>query len=186
MQDSTMSRPDPSHATPAPAPPSVRYAQVVLFLQGSIWAMGAIGGVTGTVDALTAILHGKPWALLILAAGWSAVAGGMATVDTLLAVHLGRGGSRRARKAVIAVELAMTCFGVLWFFNGIYTVSGLPADMVTLAGLVGGGLSLAAALALMSRRARQYAAPRAARAEDTDLGPASGASFSRRPALAPA
>lgn len=147
--------------------------------------MGAIGGVVGAVEALTGILHGRPWALFVLAAGWSAFAGGMATVKTLLAVRLGRGRSRRARKAVIAVELAMTCFGVLWFFDGAYTATGLPADMFTLAGLAGAGLSLAAALVLMRRRARQYAASHAVRPEATDPGPASGpTSFWRQSALA--
>lgn len=177
MQDSTVPRPDPCPAATVPlppAPPSVRYAQVVLFLQGSIWALGAIGGVIGAVAALTGSQHGKPWAFFALAVGWSAFAGGMATVKTLLAVRLGRGGSWRALKAVIAVELAMTCFGLLWFFGQAYTATGLPADMFALAGLGGAGLSLAAALVLMRRRPRQHAASNAVRPEVTSPGPASG------------
>jgi hypothetical protein len=188
MPDTLALGQDPAEPTTAripPAPLSVRYAQAVLFLQGVIWAAGAIAGLIAQVGAVTGVLHGKPWALAVLAAGWSAFAASMATVKTLLAARLGCGRSRRVRKAVIAVELAMTCFGVLWFFEGAYSASGLPADMFTLAGLAGGVLSLAAALVLLGPRARQHAAGDAVRPEVTGPGPASGpASFWRPSALA--
>jgi hypothetical protein len=184
MPDTPAPSPDPAQpatARTAPAPLSVRYAQAVLFLQGGIWAMAAIGGVIGEVGALTAVLHGKPWALVVLAVGWSAFAASMATVKTLLAVRVGRGRSRRTRKAVITVELAMTCFGVLWFFDGVYSASGLPADVFSLAGLAGGGLSLAAALVLMRRRARQSAATDPLCPEFTGTGRSSGPAWFWRP-----
>jgi hypothetical protein len=190
MPDTSVPRPDP--AQPATirlpqAPPSVRYAQVVLFLQGGIWALGAILGVVGEVAAVTGVLHGKSWVLVVFAVGWSAFAASMATVKTLLAAHLGRGRSRPARTTVIALELAMTCFGLLWFFEGVYSGSGLPADMFSLAGLAGAALSLAAALALMGPRARRHATTHAARGEATGPGPTSGpASFWRTSKLAPA
>ncbi len=178
MSDPPALRPEPSR----PVPPSVRYAQVVLSLQGGIWAAGAIAGVIGAVEVLTG-MHGRLWTLFVLAIGSSAFAGGMATVNTLLARRLVRSRSQRTRRAVITVELAMTCFGVLWFFGGAYTATGLPADMFTLAGLGGGGLSLAAVLALMRRRARQYAAAPAVSPEGTGRGPASRPMlFWRRPA----
>jgi hypothetical protein len=148
----------------------------VLFLQGSIWAMGAIGGVIVPVVGLARILHGRRWALFAVPVGWVAVAGGMATVKMLLAVRLGRGRSRRVRKAVIAAKVAMTCFGVLWFST---PYSG------PLAGFAGACLSLAAPLALMRRGARQYAESDAVQPEVTDRGPASGPmSFWRPRALA--
>jgi hypothetical protein len=160
-----------------PEPPSVRYAQVVLFVQGTIWGWGAMAGAAAA--GVTGILHGMHWALLVLAVGgWAAFASGMATAEILLAVRLGRGRSRRVRKAVIAVELAMTCFGVLWFST---PYSGPVAD---LAGFVGACLSLAAALALMRRRARQYAESDPVHPELTDPGSASGPmSFWRRSVL---
>jgi hypothetical protein len=189
MPDIPAPRPDqtqPGMVRIPQAPASVRYAQVVLFLQGGIWALGAIGGLIGEVGAVTGILHGKSWVLVVLAVGWSAFAASMAAVKTLLAVCLGRGRSRLARKAVIAVELAMTCFGVLWFFDGVYSGSGLPADMFSLAGLAGSGLSLAAALVLMGPRARQHAATDVVDPEVTGPGPASGAtSFWRTSKPAP-
>lgn len=151
-----------------PAPPSVKYAQRLLWLQASIWAMGAAGGGIVLATAQPSILHGRHWALIVLAGGWSAFAVGMAAVKTLLADRLGRGRSQRARKAVIAVELAMTGFGVLWFSTP-YTGPG-----VDMAGFGGASLSLAAALVLMRRRARQYAEPDAVSSAVTDQGPASG------------
>jgi len=190
MPETSVPRPDPTQPATVripQAPPSVRYAQVVLFLQAGIWALGAILGVVGEVAAVTGVLHGKSWVLVVLAIGWSAFAAIMATVKTLLAARLGRGRSRLARTAVITVELAMTCFGVLWFFDGVYSGSGLPADMFSLAGLGGAALSLAAALVLTGPRARQHAATHAVRPEATGPGPASGpASFWRTSKLAPA
>jgi len=141
--------------------------------------MEAIGGVIVPVVGLAGILHGRRWALFAVPVGWVAVAGGMATVKMLLAVRLGRGRSRRVRKAVIAAKVAMTCFGVLWFST---PYSGPLAD---LAGFAGACLSLAAPLALMRRGARQYAESDAVQPEVTDRGPASGLmSFWRPPALA--
>jgi hypothetical protein len=163
-----------------PAPPSVGYAQRVLWLQASIWALGgAIGGVIGAAaQPPTGILLGRHWAVVILAVGWSAFAIGMAAVKMLLADRLGRGRSQRARRAVITVELAMTGFGVLWFST---PYSGPGAD---LAGFGGGCLSLAAAVVLMRRRAREYAECDAVNPEVTDRGPASGrTSFWRQSAL---
>jgi hypothetical protein len=179
MADIPATRPEPAAVPVPPVPASVRYAQVVLFLQGSIWALGAIGGVIVAVVGLAGVLHGRLWVLLAVAIGWVAVTGGMATLKMLLTVRLGRGRSRRVRKAVIVVEVAMTCFGVLWFST---PYSGPLAD---LAGFAGACLSLAAALALMRRGARQYAESDAVNPEVTDRGPASGPmSFWRHSALA--
>jgi len=151
-----------------------------LWLQAGIWVLGAaIGGPIVAVEARTESLHGWDWGLILVAVVWSAFAIGMATVKMRLADRLGRGRSRRARRAVIAVELAMTGFGVLWFST---PYSGPGAD---LAGLAGAGLSLAAALALMRRRAREYAGSDAVNPVVTDRGPASGpTSFWRQAALA--
>jgi hypothetical protein len=141
-----------------PPPPSVRYARALLFLQGSIWALGALVGVMAAAEALSGAWRGELWLLLALAGGWSACAGSMAAAKTLLAVRLGRGRSRRARKTVVTVELAMTGLGVLWFVAGAYTATGLAADLATLAGLAGAGLSLAAAVGLL-RSGRTAARP---------------------------
>jgi drug/metabolite transporter (DMT)-like permease len=188
MEDVPAPRPDSSRPSPGPglpAPSSVRYAQLVLFLQGGIWALGSIAGVIGVAGAVVSDQHRDQWVLVAAAVGWSGFAGGMATVKMLLAVRLGRGRSGRVRKVVIAAELAMTCFGLLWFFGEAYTATGLPADMVALAGLVGAGLSLVAALVLMRRHARQHAASHAARLSITGRGPATGpTSFWQQSALA--
>lgn len=150
------------------APPSVRYAQAVLSVQGGIWALGGlIGGLIIAESALADSPH-RNWTLLALATCWSAFAAGMATVKIRLADRLGRGRSRLARKGVIAVELAMTAFGVLW------VVSPYSGPLAVLAGFAGACLSLAAALALMRRRARQYAASDAVHPELVDRGSTSG------------
>jgi hypothetical protein len=143
--------------------------QRLLRLQAGLWALGAaVGGPIIAVEALTGTLHRWDWVLILVAVVWSAFAIAMATVKMRLADRLGRGRSRRARRAVIAVELAMTGFGVLWFST---PYSGPGAD---LAGVVGAGLSLAAALALMRRRAREYAESDPVNPEVTARGPASG------------
>jgi hypothetical protein len=81
---------------------------------------------------------------------WLALAGGLATAKILLGLRLDRGRSKRTRRAVIATELAMTCFGILWLF--------IPAYAFIMLGLSGAGLSLAAVLCMTRPRARQYCA----------------------------
>lgn len=126
-------------ARPAPAP--VRYAQVVLFVQGTFWAWGAVAGAVVAVDGVTGIVHGVNRALLVLAVGGSALAGGMAAVEAVLAVRL--------------------------------------------SGFAGACLSLAAALALTCRHARQYAESDPVHPKVTDPGSAAGpTSFGRHSALA--
>jgi hypothetical protein len=178
MPDTPAARPaEPAMVPVRPGPPSVRYAQVVLFVQGTIWGVAAMAGAVVAVVGVTGMVHDMRSPLLVLATGGWAFAGGMATVEMLLAARLGRGRSRLVRKAVIALELVMTCFGVLWFST---PYSGPVAD---LAGFAGACLSLAAALALMRRRARQHAEP--VHPELTDPGSASRpTSFWRHSALA--
>lgn len=173
--------PPPSEPATVPirrAPPSVRYAQAVLAVQGGIWALGAlIGGLIIAESALADSPH-RNWTLLALAICWSGFAAGMATVKIRLADRLGRGRSRRARTGVIAIELAMTGFGVLWVF------SPYSGPLAVLAGFAGACLSLAAALALMRRPARQYAESAAIHPEPLDLGSTSGpTAFWRQAAL---
>jgi hypothetical protein len=169
MPDIPAARPaEPAMVPVRPQPRSVKYAQVVLFVQGAIWGWAAMASAVVAVEGVTGIAHGMHRTLLVIAAGGSAIAGGMATVELLLAVRLGRGRSQQVRKAVIAIELAMTCFGVLSFST---RYSGPVAD---LAGFAGACLSLAAALALMRRRARQYAESGPSHPELTDPGSASG------------
>jgi hypothetical protein len=128
-------------------PPSVIYPQVLLFVQAGCWALGAVGGLLTYVVTLA---NGMPWPLGSLPLGWLALAGGLATAKILLGLRLDRGRSKRTRWAVIAAELAMTCFGILWLF--------IPAYAFIMLGLSGAGLSLAAVLCMTRPRARQYCA----------------------------
>jgi len=100
----------------------------------------------------------RTWAWFAATAGWlpafAALTGGFAITKIRLARRLG-GGQERTRKAVIGVEIAMTCFGAL-ITAGANPSGGFPAGFFALAGITGGGLSLAAAVGLMRRAARRY------------------------------
>jgi hypothetical protein len=140
-------------------PSAVRYARGLLWLQGAIWALLAIGFAVPTVVTLIHVLVGqRTWASFAAAVGWlpvmAALTGGFAMTKIRLARRLG-GGHERIRRVVIGVEIAMTCLGAL-ITAGVDPAGGMPADMVALAAITGGGLSLAAALGLMRRQARRY------------------------------
>ncbi len=112
-------------------------------------------------------------------AGAGALVGGFAVLKIGLARRLPRGGDR-VRKAADAVEIAMTCLGALLAAAGGSPSGGFPADFVLLAASGGTGLSLAAALGLLGRRARDYyatspaalrAAPDRRRDDNASFGP---------------
>jgi hypothetical protein len=127
-------------------PPSVIYPQVLLFVQAGFWALGAAGG---PILYAAALVHGGAGVIAAaLALGWPAVAGGLAAAKLMLGRRLGRGRSKRTWWAVIAIELAMTGFGVLWL--------AIPAYGFMMLGLSGAALSLAAVLCMIRPRARQY------------------------------
>lgn len=127
-------------------PPSVIYPQALLFVQAVFWALGAAGGL---ILYAAALVHGGAWVIPApLALGWSAIAGGLAAAKLMLGLRFDRGRSRRAWRAVIAIELTMTGFGVLWL--------AVPAYGLILPGLSGAALSLAAVLCMLRPRARQY------------------------------
>jgi len=81
--------------------------------------------------------------------------GGFAAAKFLLARSLA---SRweRARKTVIGVEIAMACLGALMTAGALGSSGGFPAALYFFAGFVGGVLSLAAAVGLSRRPARQF------------------------------
>ncbi|MBO0834884.1 MAG: hypothetical protein J2P28_05100 [Actinobacteria bacterium] len=127
-------------------PPSVIFAQLLLYVQAGCWATGMLGGV---ILYATALMHGRAEVIAApLAAGWLAVAGGLAAAKLALGRRLGRGRTNRTRRAVIAIELAMAGFGVLWLT--------VPAYGVMMLGLSGAALSLAAALGMIGPRARRF------------------------------
>jgi hypothetical protein len=129
-----------------PKPPSVRYPQVLLFVQAACWALGTVGGLLLSATSLAHGSAGVTAAAVTL--GWSAIAGGLLAAKLRLGMLVGRNPARRTRRAVIFTELAMTGFGVLWL--------AIPAYGFNLLGFAGAVLSLAAVLCLMRPRARQY------------------------------
>lgn len=146
-------------------PASVRYARGLLWLQGGIWAWLAASTTVAIAVMLLDVLRGhRAWGSAAAVAGALAVAaltGFFAASKIRLATRL-RDGSNRTRKTAVGIEVAMTLLGAL-ITAGADPSGGMPADFVTLAALVGGGLSLAAAIGLLRRPAREYfAALRAA------------------------
>lgn len=135
--------PGPRPATRIQVP--VRYPQVLLFVQAGCWALGAAGGLALYA---TAPAHGMPWPSDAFPFAWAALTGGLATVKFKLGRRLERHRSKGTWQAVIATELAMTCFGVLWLL--------IPAYGFIMFGLSGAVLSLAAVLCMIRPRTRQY------------------------------
>lgn len=157
-------------------PRSVRYARGLLWLQGGIWACGAFlyagWAVTAGVRALAGdfglLRHGGVVFLTV-----AVMTGGFAAAKFHLARSLA-GRRERTRKAVIGVEITMAGLGAL-ITAGVDLSGGLPAGLLFFPALAGGGLSLAAALGLLRRPARQFFAqprPPARPALDGDSGAA--------------
>jgi hypothetical protein len=119
----------------------------------------AIGYAVPAAVTLIQVLAGqRTWASFAAVAGWlpavAALTGGFAMTKILLARRLSSG-RERIRRAVVGVEIAMACLGAL-ITAGVDPAGGLPAGFIALAAITGGGLSLAAAVRLMRRQARQY------------------------------
>jgi hypothetical protein len=90
---------------------------------------------------------------------WVIAAGGLSAGSALLRTRLARG-EVQARIAAIALESLMVPFG--WLF-ATYTATGEGfMDPGPPAGLVGGALSMAAAIALLSKHARSFTKPASA------------------------
>lgn len=153
-------------------PRSVRYARCLLGLQGVIWACGALlfagwtaaAGIMALTGDAYVLRHGEGLFLPV-----AVVAGGLAAVKFVLAKSLA-GRRERTKKAVIGVEIAMACLGLLMTADANPS-GGLPADLVAFAGFGGGGLSLAAVLALLCRPAKGFFAeqgPASSPTSDTD------------------
>ena len=135
----------PRHPALSRKPASVTYPQVLLFVQAGCWALAALAGLTAYIEALG---NGTPPELGFAQLAWLALAGGLAAAKAMLGLRVDRIRSRRTWKAVIATELAMTCFGMLWLL--------IPALGFILLGLCGAFLSLTAVLCMTRPRARQH------------------------------
>jgi hypothetical protein len=139
-------------------PRSVRYARGLLWLQGGIWACGAllyavwtlVTGISALAGHANFIHNGG--ALFLSAA---VMTGGFAAAKFLLARSLA-GRRERIRKTVIGVEMAMACLGALITAGAVDSSGGFLAGLFVCAGFVGGALSVAAALGLLRRPARQF------------------------------
>ncbi len=145
MRDTTAPHRKPLHPRPSRKPASVVYPQVLLFVQAGCWALATVAGLTAYIEALG---NGLPLGLRFEQPAWLALAGGLAAA--LGARPAGRSHPVQAdlARSVIATELAMTCFGMLWLF--------IPAYGFIMLGLSGAFLSLAAALCMNRPRARRY------------------------------
>jgi len=134
-----------------PKPPSVRYPQVLLFVQAGFWALAAAIALSAYAAALA---DNQTWPVAAVPFAWPALAGGLATAKIMLGLRLDRSPSKRIRRAVIGTEVAMTVFGVLWL--------AVPAYGYIILGFFGACLSLAAVVCMTRPRARQHFAGPAA------------------------
>jgi hypothetical protein len=124
-------------------PSTVGFAFGLLYLQASIWGLLCVGAVVWAASA-------PAYLAVLLAVG--TVAGAIAGAKAWLARRIPRG-SDRTRQWVVAVECVMAGLGALLTLPLLIPEGGgVPA----LACLVGGGLSLRAAIWLSQPPARQY------------------------------
>ena len=147
-------------------PQSVRYVRSLLRLQGGIWACGALLWAGWAVTAGVKALAGDADLLRrggVVFLSVAVMTGGFAAAKFRLARSLA-GRRERTRKVVIGVEFAMAGLGAL-ITAGTNLSGGIQAGILLVPAFVGGGLSLAAALGLLRRPARQFFA---------ELGPAAG------------
>lgn len=140
-------------------PRSVRYARRLLWLQAGIWALLAfVGAIDGTISLALIPAHGarssNAVAGSVIGLSVALVAANIAVLKLRLAVRMTKAADR-TRKTVIVVEIAMSCLGILMTASVDYS-GGMPADLIALAALAGGGLSLAAAIGLLRRKARRF------------------------------
>lgn len=126
-------------------PPAVSYARGLLYLQASVWGLLC-------VVAILNVLEPRPWIGLAPTLGTAGVAAALTGVKAWLGYRMPLG-SDRTRQGVIVIESVMACLGALLTLPMLIAPGGgIPA----LACLVGGGLSLRAAIELTKPPARQY------------------------------
>jgi hypothetical protein len=169
MRGTSQSPGKPVHpaARRQPKPPSVRYPQVLLFVQAGFWALAAAIALSAYAAAL---VDNETWPVAAVPFAWPALAGGLATAKIMLGLRLDRSPSKRTRRAVIGTELAMTVFGVLWL--------AVPAYGYIILGFFGACLSLAAVVCMTRPRARHYfAAPGAVPGTPDPAAPSRPAGF---------
>jgi hypothetical protein len=140
-------------------PGSVAYARGLLWLQAGIWTWLAVSSTAAIVVVVSEVLAGhRTWDSATKVLGLLPVAAVLAGVLAVTKIRLARrlrARRDRIRKTVIGIEFAMALLGALMTVSADFA-GGMPADSVTLAALVGGGLSLAAAVRLLRRPAREY------------------------------
>lgn len=138
-------------------PLSVRYAQGMLWLQGGIWACAALLWAGWAVTAAFKALVGDTDLLRrggVVFLSVAVMTSGFAVAKVRIARSLA-GRRERTRKVVIGVEFAMAGLGAL-ITVGTNLSGGIQAGLLLFPASVGGGLSLAAALGLLRRPARQF------------------------------
>jgi hypothetical protein len=83
---------------------------------------------------------------------------GMSAASGYLAANL-KAGRTTIRRAAVALEAIMACFGLLVAYVEASAGAGIIAGLPVSAGLVGTILSLAAALGLLSKASRNFTRP---------------------------
>ncbi len=126
-------------------PTSVIYSQALLYIQAGCWGVAFLAGLVWLPLVMGfSTTAGEGVEMLALLA----LVGGLAAAKAMLGHRIDRIRSRGTWLAVIIIELAMTCFGLLWLF--------IPTFGFILLGVIGAILSLAAVLSMTRPRARQY------------------------------
>jgi hypothetical protein len=139
--------------------PTVRYAYVLLSIQGALWALASVAAIAVCADPANwrpaAARGGQLAGYIAVSMAAAAVPAGLSAVSVRLAVCLERG-MNIARTSAVVLEGCMTCFGVLVAYYTAAAGAGLMAILPVSAGLTGSALSVTAALALLGRGARAF------------------------------
>jgi len=130
----------------------------LLWVQVGLWAVAALGAGGLSITSMAMNWAPVTWthshlAWFIVAGICAILTGGLSAGSGVLTTGLARG-SAEARIAVVVLESFMVLFG--WLF-ATYTATGEGiVDPGPPAGLIGGALSLAAAVGLLSKHARRF------------------------------
>jgi hypothetical protein len=133
-------------------PNSVRGATALLRIQAAIWGLVLLACLLQTSPSLAG-QYGAGQAFLTVFA--LAMLGSFAGGSLYLAARLAGSGDEKARVEVIGLESFMTCFGLAILALALLDGAS-SAAIAGIAGLIGAGLSAAAAGGLLGSDARRY------------------------------
>lgn len=143
-------------------PRLITFGRLLLTVQACLWAIVVLPAATIAALSLRpnvvnhTALHAAAFVSISIVALLFMV--GMSAASAYLAANL-KSGRTNIRRAAIALEAFMACFGLLIADAAASTGAGIIAGLPVSAGLVGTMLSVSAAAGLLGKAARNFTRP---------------------------